>query len=190
VTTGGGTGRPAVDGAAARLRGRPPQRYAAPDAAIPIRQATLDDLDTVVALRLALLREHRNNPIAGRLRADAADRARLLFAAQLTSDAEIVFLAERRGEPVGIIRCVETIGSPLLEPARYGYLSSAYVVPPARRTGVLRALLARAEAWCAGRGLTEIRLHNAADHAESSAVWQALGFEVVEQLRRRVLPPR
>ena len=152
-------------------------------APLEIRAATLDDLETVVDLRLALLREHRASPIYGRLRADAPARARRLFAAQLASADEIVYLAIRGGEAVGILRCVHSGGSPLLHPASYGSVSSVYVAPAARRAGVLRALMRAAVAWCRERGLGEIRLHSAAGHALSNAAWDALGFEVVEHLR-------
>ena len=159
---------------------------------VHVRQATARDLDTVVALRLALLLEHRDHPIYGRLRGDAAARARELFAGQLRSTMEAIFLAERGGEVVGVLRCVESVGSPLLEPARYAYVSSAYVRPAARRGGVLRALLASADAWARARGLDQMRLHNVAGSAEAEGAWSALGFGVVEQVRVRPLdaPPR
>jgi aminoglycoside 6'-N-acetyltransferase I len=64
-----------------------------------------------------------------------------------------------------------------------------YVVPKARERGVLRALLGAADAWCAERGLDEMRLHNAADNPLANAAWEALGFEVVEHLRVRSLKP-
>ena len=59
---------------------------------------------------------------------------------------------------------MDSHGSPLLHPARYCYVSSAYVVPAGRRRGVLRRLLEAVEQWCAAEGLGEIRLHNAADN--------------------------
>ena len=154
---------------------------------LTIRRATPDDLTTVVALRLALLREHGASPIYGRLRADAERRARELFGAQLDSPGEVMFLAERGGSVIGILRCVESGGSPLLHPARYCYISSVFVAPPARRAGVLRALIEQAAAWCEERGLDEMRLHSVAGDPISSAAWDALGFEVVEYVRMRRL---
>jgi GNAT superfamily N-acetyltransferase len=88
---------------------------------------------------------------------------------------------------VGILRCVDTLSSPLLLPERYCYVSSAYVAPAQRKQGVLRALLAAAEAWCAARGIGEMRLHNSATSAGAAQAWDALGFEVVEHVRRRAL---
>jgi ribosomal protein S18 acetylase RimI-like enzyme len=149
-----------------------------------VRAATTADLETVLALRLALLREAHDHPVYGRLRVDAAQRARRLFRMQLESPKEVTWLAERGGVAVGILRCVESEGSPLLEPDAYAYVSSVYVLPRARRAGVLRLLLRRASSWCAERGLDEIRLHSVSG-TEATAAWDALGFEVVEQLRLR-----
>ena len=155
-----------------------------------VRRATVDDLTTVVALRIALLREHADNAVYRRLRPDAEERARELFRAQLQAEDQCTFLADHGPRTVGILRCADTPGSPLLFPSRYGYLSSVYVVPDVRRTGVLRALMAAAEGWCRDRGLREVRLHSAPESALSGAAWEALGFEIVEQLRMRPISPR
>ena len=152
---------------------------------ISIRAATPPDLGDVVALRLALLREYRDSTIYGRLRPDAEERARRLVAAQLVSPQEVIFLAYRDGEAVGILRCLHSPGSPLLQPGEYGYISSVYVTPDVRRTGILGLLLDEAVRWCKARGLTELRLHNAADNAAANAAWEAMGFHVVEVLRLR-----
>jgi len=154
-----------------------------------VRPATPRDLDAVVALRIALLREHPDHPIYGRLRPEIDRRARELFAAQLRARTETILLAELAGEVVGIIRCVESIGSPLLEPARYAYVSSAYVRPDARRRGVLRALVTEVERWCRARGLDQMRLHNVAGSEAAERAWSALGFTIVEQVRLREIPP-
>jgi ribosomal protein S18 acetylase RimI-like enzyme len=153
------------------------------DAGLTVRAATMADLAIVVELRLALLREHSQNPIYRRLRPDAPARASRLFAAQLRSPSEVIFLAEYEGAPIGILRCVASAGLPLLFPARHGYISSVYVVPAARRHGVLRALFTSAIGWCRERGLREARLHNAVENETANAVWDALGFQVVEHLR-------
>ena len=155
---------------------------------ISVRPATLGDLDAVLELRLALLREYRDNLLYGRLRPDSRQRARQIFSAQLASPGEVTLLAERGGEVVGILRCVESPGYPLLFPSHHGYISSVYVRPAARHSGVLRSLLAEATAWCKERHLTELRLHSTAENAVANAAWEALGFEVVEHLRVRLLP--
>ena len=170
--------------------GRPESRVPSPECRVNVRKATHADLKIIVALRVALLREHSHNRIYSRLRGDAEARAAKLFAAQLTSPNEVIFLAELDSETVGILRCIHSTGSPLLEPAQYGYVSSVYVVPKARERGVLRTLMAAADGWCRDRGLDEMRLHNAADNPLANAAWESLGFEVVEHLRIRSLKQR
>jgi ribosomal protein S18 acetylase RimI-like enzyme len=143
----------------------------------------------VVALRLALLREECRSTASGRMRSGVTRRANQLYRAQLESPGEVTLLAEHDGVTLGILRCAESSGHPLLEPDRYAYVSSVYVVPPARRSGVVRALLSHANHWCRDRGLVEMRLHNAADSATANAAWDALGFAIVEHLRVRRVPP-
>lgn len=159
-------------------------------ASVSIRRATAADLAVVLELRLALLGEHADNPLYGRLRSDARQRAERLYASQLAASSEVTFLAELDGVVVGILRCLDAQGSPLLQPSRYGYIASVYVRPGARRRGALRALLSAAERWCEERGITELRLHNAVDSALANEVWETLGFEAVEVLRLRALRPR
>jgi GNAT superfamily N-acetyltransferase len=98
-----------------------------------------------------------------------------------------MLLAERGGVIVGLMRCVESPSSPLLFPDRFCYISSVYVRPAQRRQGILRALLAAAESWCLEQGITEMRLHSATSSSEAASAWDALGFEVVEHVRRRDL---
>jgi GNAT superfamily N-acetyltransferase len=155
--------------------------------ALSVRRARIDDLDTVVELRVALLREYGDHPVYGRLRDDAVERAFDLYAAQLRSPHETIFVAEREARIVGILRCVDSASSPLLFPEHYCYVSSVYVRPDERHRGVLHALLAAAESWCAERGIDEMRLHNASSSMAAEQAWSALGFEIVEHVRRRAV---
>ena len=152
---------------------------------VVVRRAEPSDLATIVSLRLALLREYDDHPLYADLHPDVVDRAFDLFQSQLLASDERLFLAEIRGEVVGILRAVDVRGSPLVRPERYCYVSSVYVKPSARRRGVMRALVRSAEEWCDERGLGEMRLHNVSSSRVAQAAWGALGFEVVEQVRRR-----
>ncbi len=156
-------------------------------AAVNVRAATPDDLPVVVELRLALVAEHGQNVIYSRTRRDIKTRARQLYLSQLHSPREVTLLAEHNHEVVGILRCIDSVGHPLLHPERYGYISSVYVRPAARRHGVLSALMLAAERWCMDRGLYELRLHNAVDNPVANATWDAFGFEIAEHLRVRRL---
>lgn len=155
-----------------------------------VRRATSADLDAVVRLRLALLREYPDHPIYGRLHPNAEALARPVFAAQLSSGNEVMYLAERDGTAIGILRAVEAAAAPFLVPERYCYVSSVFVEPSARRQGVLRMLMDRAVEWCRDRGLDEMRLHSVGTQPTASAAWDAMQFQVVEQVRVRRLGKR
>lgn len=156
---------------------------------ISVRAATTADLDTVVALRLALLREHRTNPLFERLHPDAETRARDLYRTHLKAPDQLILLAERDGAPVGILRCVHAVSSPLLLPEAYAYLSSAYVVPGERRLGILKALFDEGVRWCQARGLSEFRLYVSIEDDVARSAWSSLGFSPVEELRVHRLAP-
>lgn len=154
---------------------------------VVVRPATSDDLTAIVELRLSLLHEYRDHPFYARLRSNPRDRAFELYQSQLASPFETMFVAERGDQIIGVLRCVDTATSPVLLPERYCYVSSVYVLPAERKKGVLRALLSGAERWCEERGLTEMRLHNSVFSRDARQAWAKLGFEVVEEVRRRSL---
>ena len=52
---------------------------------IEVRRATIADLDTVIELRIALLREYKEHPIYGRMHPQAEERARPVFLQQIQS---------------------------------------------------------------------------------------------------------
>src|SRR4051812_20293471 len=150
---------------------------------VRVRRAIAEDLSAVLALRLALLREYDDHPIYGRLRRDAENRARPLFEQQIHAVDQAIFLASRGDETVGIVRCADVRGSPLLLPDRYCYVTSVYVRPGHRRHGVLSALMTVAEGWALDRGLNEMRLHNSTMNPLAQSTWDQLGFAVNEEVR-------
>ena len=128
----------------ARLRGARPPR-------VPrVRPATPRDLDAVVALRLALLREHADHPIYGRLRPTPTRRARELFAAQLASRRR-GDLPRRAAAARWSASCAASSRSARRCSSRRAtaYVSSVYVRPDVRAP--------RRAARAAGRGRALVR---------------------------------
>ena len=150
---------------------------------IEVRRATIADLDTVIELRIALLREYGDHPIYGRLHPEAETRARPVFLQQIQATDQAIFLATHDGHIVGIARCVDSKGSPLLMPERYCYVTSVFVRPEHRRQGVLSGLVSEIERWAKQRGLTEMRLHNSTMNAATRSAWDQLGFAINEEVR-------
>src|SRR6185436_20990647 len=105
-------------------------------AAITVRPASLLDVDVIVRFRLELLKEHNRHSIYGRVREDAPDRARRSVPLRLASGREITYLAFEGKTPIGMLRCLESKGSPLLFPSKFAYIAAAYVVKSHRRHGI------------------------------------------------------
>lgn len=155
--------------------------------ALTIRPASLADVDAIVRFRLELLREHGRHPIYGKLRSDALERMHRSTPLHLASGRQITYLAFEGRTPIGMLRCLEARGSPLLVPSRYGYITSVYVSRAHRRRGILKRLVDAAVTWARARGLTEMRVHSTPDNVAASTVWERLGFPAVEHLRRRAI---
>lgn len=167
-------------GAAVAPRGRP--------ARVVVRPATLNDLSTIVALRIALLREEARNPFFATPHPDAEERALHLTRAELTAPGEVFLVAVRNQSIVGMLRCRAVRRTPLVAESRQAVVTTVYVVPEHRRTGVLRALLAAADRWCRRQGLTDMRLQCALSNDVGRSAWESLGFTPVETLYLRTVP--
>lgn len=167
-------------GAAAAARGRASR--------VVVRRATLKDLTEVVALRLALLREEARNPFFANPHPDAEERALHLTRTELTTTGEVFLLATRNQSIVGMLRCRAVRRMPLVAEARQAVVTTVYVAPDHRRTGVLRALLGAADRWCRREGLTGMRLQCALSNEAGRKAWESLGFVPAETLYLRTVP--
>jgi ribosomal protein S18 acetylase RimI-like enzyme len=159
-------------------------------ARIAVRVATGDDLDTVLALRIALVTEERARDGLEPPTRTAVARARRAYAQQLASAQESTLLACAGRTVIGILRCTESGDASAVAPLRYAFLTSAYVLPEHRQRGALRALLRAADAWCRTRDLAELRLQVQWANDIGNNAWASLGFAPVELRRRRLVPAR
>lgn len=157
---------------------------------ITVRVATEDDLDVVLAMRIALVTEERAREGLAPPVHTAVARARRAYAQQLASAHESTLLASLGRTVIGILRCTESGDASAVTPTRYAFLTSAYVLPPHRQRGALRALLRAADAWCRARGLGEMRLQVQWENDVGNSAWSSLGFAPVELRRRRLVPSR
>ena len=181
-TSGAGCPHDAVSTVRRRLVAAP-----AIPAGLVVRAAGAEDVETVVALRLELLAEEARSPLFSRPLPDVQEHARQLSKRQLASRTDIIFLASDRDVALGMLRVAVSHPPRIVRPQRYGFITSAYVVPSHRRRGVLRALVRAGEAWCRERGLREVRLHCTVENVPGNTSWEALGYGVAEIVRRRTL---
>lgn len=138
-------------------------------------------------MRRALLAEHADDRIFGRLRRDVGRRNLGAVRAALSQDDRLVLVAAAGAALVGTLECAVARNHALLTSEHVGYLSAVYVRPSARGRGVLTRMVSMAERWCRARRLTELRLHTGANNPLSNVVWERLGFAVAEHTRLRAI---
>ena len=87
------------------------------------------------------------------------------------------------------LRCMLAAGSPLLLPERYGYVSSAYVRPAARRRGVRRRRAGGACVAPAATGRNQGWLRNWASRSDNEATGNGCSRSAIgrEPPRRRTV---
>lgn len=154
---------------------------------VRVRLAGPGDVEAIARLRVALHRAEAGNPLFTAAHPRALERSRALTRAQLQRPGEAFFLAVSGDAPVGVLRCREARGTPLARASRFAAVTTAYVVPAHRRRGVLRILLAAADAWCRERDLPSMRLRCGLGNAGGLRAWSALGFAGAELLLVRTI---
>jgi GNAT superfamily N-acetyltransferase len=88
----------------------------------------------------------------------------------------LVLVAEDAGRAVGLIHAFER---PSLEKGPEAVVQAMVVHSGSRRNGVGDALLRKAEAWAAARGLGTVSLHTRADRADAHAFYARSGYRKV-----------
>ena len=94
---------------------------------------------------------------------------------------EIVFVAENGGHLVGMIELSLRSVADGCVSSPVPYIEAWFVVEPARRQGVGRALVDAAEAWARAQGFAEMASDVQLENQVSEAAHKSLGFEEVER---------
>lgn len=138
---------------------------------IHVRQALLDDLDTLAALFDAY-RTFYEQP------ADP-DLARAFVRERLVLRESVIFLAEQTGHEssraVGFTQLYPGFSS--VAARRLWILNDLFVTPQARHRGVGRLLLERARRHALDTGACRVTLSTAADNVHAQGLYQSFGFE-------------
>jgi GNAT superfamily N-acetyltransferase len=166
---------PLIVAAARVTRAVPPTR----DAGVRIRRAMAGDLDVLVDFNLAAV-DHDTSFGVVRRRPSSRDGLRQAFTEALTRADPGLWLAERAGEPVGMIAvdlppdANRIAGQVRQSPA--GYVGSMYVRDEERGGGVGSALVAEAHRTLADAGVAVTLLHHSLANPRSTPFWYSHGY--------------
>jgi len=153
---------------------------------IKVREATLDDLDELVALWAHYIRVHKANPAYRLCKDDGLEQRRHVFETHVNSrDSSVFVLPGQDGGIDGMISCFVEENTGYFDPPRYARLQTPFVRPEARGQGRVRRLLAAAYLWAREMGMTEIRLYTSALDPVPNLRAEEMGFEAFEVVRRR-----
>jgi GNAT superfamily N-acetyltransferase len=137
---------------------------------------------------MALLREEARNPLFANPHPDAERRAARLTRTELGARDQVLLIAIRDHNVVGMLRCRAVHRTPLVADSRQAVVTTVYVSPSHRRSGVLRALLGAADHWCRRHRLSGMRLQCAITNDVGRRAWESLGFTAAELLYLRPVP--
>jgi ribosomal protein S18 acetylase RimI-like enzyme len=158
-------------------------------APVRIREATLADVATVIAL-YAPLDDLHTEGVPHRFRGSSA-RARTPqdVSAQLVNPAAVILLAEVEARVVGQVSvAIRDVPDKLpFVPRSYGEVHDLYVLDDMRRQGVARALMAAAERWAQARGADSVELVVYEFNEAAQRLYEQLGYAVDFRRLRRPL---
>lgn len=92
----------------------------------------------------------------------------------IESRENATFVAEAEGAVVGYV--IVGPATSMLSPQTFGFVYDLWVAPRARRHGIARRLLGRAEAWCRDQGYGKLKLEVSARSAAARALYASEGY--------------
>ncbi|MFN8529954.1 MAG: GNAT family N-acetyltransferase [Anaerolineae bacterium] len=144
---------------------------------IKIREATVNDADTVAAMWESLVRFHLDldadlPPAAP----NGARRYARRILERIGDPLTRLAIAEVDGQAAGyVLGVVVDLAPEMFQQEPSGFLADIFVMESYRRLGVGRALVDDLVSWFKGRGLQYFEWHVAARNAAGVAFWRSMG---------------
>jgi ribosomal protein S18 acetylase RimI-like enzyme len=137
--------------------------------AFVVRRASLDDVPTVAAL-FDQYRGFYRQP------SDLATAAAFVRDRLAAGESEIFLAEDDDGTVLGFVQLYPTFSSTTTPPGKLWTLNDLYVVETARRRGVGRALMERAERLARETGAVGLTLSTAIDNLRAQHLYEATGY--------------
>jgi len=142
---------------------------------IRIRESTRDDHALIWNATFETVWNDLPAEERGELDRTALERHFRPHAAQVIDSREnAIFVAESDGRTLGY--AIVGSASTMLTPVPFGFVYDLWVSPEARRQGIARRLLEKAEDWCREQGYKKLKLEVAATNGAARALYEADGF--------------
>jgi len=148
---------------------------------IPTRQATTNDIPTLVHHRRAMFMEMGHTDEAQLAEMEAAYAP--FLEQTMTTGTMLAWIAEdtnRNPLAGGCLYLYPFPPRPGDTTMRWAYILSMYTEPPARRQGLARRIVENMIAWCREHGVKTISLHAS---AMGRPIYTALGFTPTTEMR-------
>jgi GNAT superfamily N-acetyltransferase len=134
--------------------------------AVVVRRADASDIDSLTRLFDGYRVFYR--------KPSDPDGARRFLAERLDNDDSVIFLAIWQGKAVGFTQLYPLFSSVRMRPI--WLLNDLFVATEARKQGVGKALMLRAQAFAAETGAAGLELATATDNHAAKSVYEALGW--------------
>jgi GNAT superfamily N-acetyltransferase len=151
-----------------------------PRSEVIVRAAEREDIPALAELELVLPRHSKASPVFSMLELPTVEEARAELESDWGDPKWTMFVAEHEGRVIGSsIGCALEISSghsPLMRPAKAGFLGFAAVLPDARGLGAGRALGEVVLAWTRDAGYEWATTDWRSTNLEAARTWPTLGF--------------
>jgi len=143
-----------------------------------IRKARLGDLDAVLDLWTALMQYHRDKHYIFWLEPDQERPIRVILSQRIQDPKSSLFVAEIKGELVGLLAASLKEKSIAYQYHKAGYIAETIVLEPFRNQGIGQELYDYAINWFKASKVDYVELQVAAQNPEARDFWERKGFEI------------
>ena len=143
-----------------------------------IRKARLADLDPVLDLWTALMLHHKDKHFIFWLESDQEQPIRVILSQRIQDPRSSLFVAESKGELVGLLAASIKDKSVAYQYHKTGYIAETIVLEPFRNQGIGQELYDHAISWFKACKVDYVELQVAAQNPEAREFWERQGFEI------------
>jgi ribosomal protein S18 acetylase RimI-like enzyme len=144
---------------------------------VRIRAGRLLDIEPILELWGAMMRDHEANEPRLRLAPGAIPAYRAYLGFHLGNEESLVLVAVSGERIVGFVLATISRNLPMFLPPRFGYLSDLVVDGKHRRRGIGRRLVAGIREWLAEHDIETVQLQYYCFNEAGGAFWKSMGFD-------------